>query len=266
MRVCLISPLFIRAALLLLLPLLVSCKSLFPKPDEQRGDSDSSESEAFAEDSPEEGLAVEQGYNDEIGFLIGRLTERNQERLNSGDASRQREALVALALEMEGKSGTDCSAFVHSLYLALGYNLLDRSPGLSHLNRTFLIHQYLVDHGTITTESPPQLGDLVFFDDTYRPRNRPKLEGNPLTHVGIVVQVDTDHTAHFLHGGNSSGRIRRAYINLKHPSSYQDGKGKILNSFLIRRSYDANNRLTAQRFNSFGRIIGVGRKAEESSS
>ena len=241
-----------------LLPcLFFSCVSLSPKTDEPPTTSSPLDTEEESSLEDVQGLAVEQGHNDEIGFLIGRLSERNKERLESEDAARQREALIALALEMDGNRGTDCSAFVHTLYLAVGYDLLDKSPDLIGLNRTLLIHQYLVRHGTITTQSPPQPGDLVFFDDTYRPRNRPVLRGNPLTHVGIVVQVDADHTAHFLHGGNSSGRIQRAYLNLLRPDVYKDSNGKILNSYLVSRRYDPNNRLTAQRFNSFGRIIGA---------
>ena len=51
-----------------------------------------------------------------------------------------------------------------------------------------------------------------------------------LTHIAIVVQIDSDGTVHMVHLGGSG--ITNLYLNLDFPNQHQTSSGKVLNSFL----------------------------------
>ena len=69
----------------------------------------------------------------------------------------------------------------------------------------------------------PDPGDLVFFDNTYD-RNGNGRRDDPLTHIGIVLDVDDDGTIAVAHGGTSKGRTL-LYMNLYTPAVRRDDEG-----------------------------------------
>src|SRR5690606_39104519 len=86
----------------------------------------------------------------------------------------------------------DCSGFVSAVFSAAGVpmdhvvaTLWDRAEQLDALHY-----------------GDPWVGDLVFFDDTWD-RNGNGLWDDPLTHVGLVIDVEPDGTVLFAHSGTS---------------------------------------------------------------
>ena len=82
----------------------------------------------------------------------------------------------------------------------------------------------------------PDVGDLIFFDNTYD-RNKNGRWDDMLTHIAVVVDVDADGTILFAHSGTSKGRSL-ASMNLLRPHDAHDEAGKRLNDALRRKRSD----------------------------
>ena len=96
--------------------------------------------------------------------------------------------------------------------------------------------------------SQPQVGDLVFFNNTTRATKggSKKL----ITHVGIVSKVNEDGSVEFLH--NTGGRNVVSVMNLSLPNDHQIA-GKKVNAYIISRCKDSSC-LVSNRFSGYGRV------------
>ena len=96
--------------------------------------------------------------------------------------------------------------------------------------------------------SQPQVGDLVFFNNTTRAtKGRSK---KLITHVGIVSKVNKDGSVEFLH--NTGGRNVVSVMNLSLPNDHQIA-GKKVNAYIISRCKDSSC-LVSNRFSGYGRV------------
>ncbi len=94
----------------------------------------------------------------------------------------------------------------------------------------------------------PNIGDLVFFEDTIAGMKR-RIGAQNITHVGIVTKIDEDKTVHFIH--NIGGKNVMGALNLEHPKSAKLGK-KIVNTPLKRCPRSQQNEcLSGALFSSF---------------
>lgn len=95
----------------------------------------------------------------------------------------------------------------------------------------------------------PQVGDLVFFNNTTRQTKGAKNK-ELITHVGIVSKVKEDGTVEFLH--NVRGKNIKSVMNLDNPDAKTKGKTAI-NDYIIARCKSASC-LTSNRFSGFGKV------------
>ena len=96
--------------------------------------------------------------------------------------------------------------------------------------------------------SQPQVGDLVFFNNTTRATKggSKKL----ITHVGIVSKVNEDGSVEFLH--NIRGKNVLSVMNLSLPNDHKIA-GKKVNAYIISRCKDSSC-LVSNRFSGYGRV------------
>ena len=135
----------------------------------------------------------------------------------------------------------DCSGFVLT-----AFGLADIS--LSGNTRS-LFEMASQEERLVTTPSP---GDVVFFDNTYD-RNKNHRLDDPLTHIAIVVGVDSDETVQMVHLGGSG--ITDLVMNVAHPTEHKSPEGKMWNSYLrVNRKGEVSPRLTGQLFRSYARF------------
>jgi cell wall-associated NlpC family hydrolase len=118
----------------------------------------------------------------------------------------------------------DCSGFAAAIYNRAGAPLSGNTASMWALAQ---------DLGNTHKKKRPQIGDLIFFDNTWD-RNKNGRWDDTLTHVAVVVDVHADGTVLFAHSGTSKGRSL-AYLNLLRPGDAKDESGKVLNEYLRRR-------------------------------
>ena len=99
---------------------------------------------------------------------------------------------------------------------------------------TRALHAWCVASDRMVEEPAP--GDLVFFDDTWD-RDDDGRRNDSLTHVGVVVDIDSAGRVHFIHVG--SRKIKEGVLDREHPGDRRDASGAPLNSPLrVRRRRD----------------------------
>lgn len=130
----------------------------------------------------------------------------------------------------------DCQGTVARIYWSQGIDVTkgyDR-PEFARLNggvpRIFYTYK---GENRVSFSKRPGPGDIVFFDNTWD-ANGDARWNDPMTHVGIVEDVDPDGTVSVIH--HCSSGIKRYKLNLEKPTIYQDESGKVLNSFIRRQS------------------------------
>lgn len=96
--------------------------------------------------------------------------------------------------------------------------------------------------------SQPQVGDLVFFNNTTKATKggSKKL----ITHVGIVSKVNEDGSVEFLH--NIRGKNVLSVMNLSLPNDHKIA-GKQVNDYIISKCNDSSC-LVSNRFSGYGRV------------
>ncbi len=119
----------------------------------------------------------------------------------------------------------DCSGFVNAAHAIAG-------DDLAHRNTAGMV-AYAKSLGVYEPVGSPGQGDTVFWDNTHDRNGNGRLD-DTFTHVGIVERVDEDGTLHLIHLGSKG--VVRIRMNLLRPGDYKDDNGKILNSFLRRRT------------------------------
>jgi len=181
----------------------------------------------------------------------------------------KREKLVEYALKFNGhirvkknkKFRNDCSGFVRSVYDNFDIELYNTSKvkkGKKWLNGTEIIYNFVKDNGKVFKKGKPNVGDIIFFDNT-TDRNRDGRVNDKFTHIAIIVKVNKNGTIHYIHKSNRGINIQK--LNLRHSNKayIKHGKKKIkVNSYLRkRRKNDKRNTpyLSSQLFRSFGSLF-----------
>ncbi len=161
-----------------------------------------------------------------------------------------REAIVENAMMYLGKrDGGDCSGFVNLINLKTGrpfYNEKELSASFDNARKSRAMFNLMSKKGNAYEARLPNLGDLVFFENTER-RATPKTKkivksktkngkkeivqkkapvpnvAENITHVGIVTKVEADGTVEFIH--HSNGKNILDYMNFNYPMlTHKDGK------------------------------------------
>ena len=126
-----------------------------------------------------------------------------------------------------GRRSMNCTGLVQACFDVLG---CDERPTGS----TRDLHAWCVAQERMT--DTPEPGDLVFFDDTWD-RDRDGRRDDPLTHVGVVVDLLTGGRLRFVHVG--SRKLKAGFLHEGRPGDKRDEDGNTLNSPLrVRRKRD----------------------------
>ena len=148
----------------------------------------------------------------------------------------------------------DCAGVTRAIYLSHGHDLYGGSGGDGHANGVRLIYDHVRKHGQIHRGPAVRQGDLVFFDNTWD-FNEDGMLNDPLTHVGIIEEVEGDGTVVFI--SRVSKAIERYRMNLHAPNAVRGSDGRILNDYLRRKKPGdprGTGYLTGQLFAGFGSL------------
>jgi len=169
----------------------------------------------------------------------------------------QRLLLVSLARQAVGKARitkktgarADCSGTMRALFaqarIPLGGILKSRDD-----NDVKTIYRYVQKYGKIL-KSGPEIGDFVFFHNTYN-LSKSGLMNDALTHIGIIEKIDRD-TIYFIHHLGKS--IIRSRMNLAQPKLSRCPKTQERINHVLRRSQGEQKSYTAgELFAGFGRL------------
>ena len=162
-------------------------------------------------------------------------------------------------LEMDGKKFPwDCSGTVLGSLWKAGLDVTGEygsfdGNGVNRLHEIAVVHE--LDYDLLL----PEIGDIIFWDNTYD-RNGDLKWNDPLTHTGVVVGVDSNGTISYVHHDYRRG-IVVAHMNLLYPLSQfailPDGTRTEINSPLRMNSdryLNPTRWLSSHLFRSFGRI------------
>ena len=120
--------------------------------------------------------------------------------------------------------------------------------------RVTMLYADMEDLGWIHHEAIPYPGDIVFFDRTYDSNGNGRPD-DELSHIAVVIDVDTDGTVHMVH--RSSSGIKPLTMNLRTPHQHKRGD-KEVNSYLAARGYGAEGRqLAGELWRAFATVEGV---------
>jgi hypothetical protein len=159
----------------------------------------------------------------------------------------------AKTIASEGRRITyDCAGVTRAIFLKHGIDLYDGNAVDSDANGVRLIHAHMQQHGRLHQSPTPHPGDLVFFDNTWDFNGDGELN-DPLTHVGVVEQIDPDGTVIFI--SRVAAAIQRYRMNLSRPHLHKTAEGRILNDYLRRKhptDPEDRGRLTGELFSFFG--------------
>ncbi len=229
----------IRACLGVLVALgLVGCapkQELAPQTtQETKSSTASSTPMMYLEDRPTKELAV---VEEETRFSLRPLPELTR-----------RELIVQNAMNYLGKrDGGDCSGFVSLINAESGfpfYHNDELSRYYDNARKSRAMFNMMSKQGNAFETSLPNIGDLVFFENTERkPAVKTKTKGKKvvktpavqvaenITHVGIVTHVDKDGTVEFIH--HSNGKNILDYMNFNYPM-LTNKDGKKINTYMKR--------------------------------
>lgn len=149
----------------------------------------------------------------------------------------------------------DCAGVTRAIFLEHGIDLYRSSHPEVNANGVRLIHNHVRQHGMLHQDLDVRPGDLVFFDNTWD-FNGDGLLNDPLTHVGIVEQVEPDETVIFI--SRVAGAVARYRMNLSQPHVHKTAEGRLLNDYIRRkRPTDPENtaRLTGELFSFYGNLL-----------
>lgn len=137
----------------------------------------------------------------------------------------------------------DCIGTVAAIFYAAGIDLQSkyaRAPGRNGVSK---FYNFLKSSESITDDKLPEVGDVVFWDNTWDYNGNGKFGDDPLTHVGIVTKIDPDGTVHYVHEHRLDGIVVER-MNLYYPDVRYDAAGKELNSPMHANSnYNKRNNL-----------------------
>ena len=148
----------------------------------------------------------------------------------------------------------DCAGVTRAVYLSQGTDLYEGSERSSQANGVGLIYEHVRKYGRIHRGPQVRPGDLVFFDNTWD-FNGDGILNDPLTHVGVVENVEENGTVVFI--SRVSNAIERYRMNLRRPNAVRGSDGRLLNDYMRRKQPGdppATGYLTGQLFAGFGRL------------
>ncbi len=128
-----------------------------------------------------------------------------------------------------------------------------RDAGYPMRGRVTMLYADMEAQGWVHHEQIPYPGDIVFFDRTYDSNGNGRPD-DKLSHIAIVIDVDTDGTVHMVH--RSSSGIKPLTMNLRYPHQHKRGD-KVVNSYLAARNYGAEGRqLAGELWTAFATVEG----------
>lgn len=189
--------------------------------------------------------------------------ERNTFSLRLVPELSRREAIVQNAMMYLGKrDGGDCSGFVSLVNVKTGspfYKEKELSQSFDNARKSRAMFNLMSKKGNAFETRLPNIGDLVFFEDTERhhgvkvqtqTKDKSKAKGKGktpvkqqpvkqpvvnvaenITHVGIVTKVEVDGTVEFIH--HSNGKNILDYMNFTYPM-LTNKDGKKINTYMKR--------------------------------
>jgi len=162
----------------------------------------------------------------------------------------------ARTITREGKRiAYDCAGVARAVYLEHGIDLYRATSREVNANGVRLIHNHVHQHGVLHRRPDVKPGDLVFFDNTWD-FNGDGEANDPLTHIGIVEEVEPDGTVVFI--SRVASAIERYRMNLEQPHIHRTGDGRVLNDY-IRRKHPTDlidtPRLTGELFAFYGNLL-----------
>lgn len=202
-----------------------------------------------------------QSEQDRVGLTTG---TRGETCCVMARGTSKQTALVQAATRFLGRSfirlngrsySSDCSGLVQAVYAAKEVNLYTGLGELDGGNGVGRIYAYIMRYGRIHYGPTVYPGDLVFFHNTWD-FNGDGLPNDPLTHVGVVEQVERDGTVTFV-SWVSSG-VERYRMNLQYPNVHKSGNGRLLNDYLRRKTpgdSPTTRYLSGQLFAAFGTLL-----------
>jgi hypothetical protein len=149
----------------------------------------------------------------------------------------------------------DCAGVARAIFLEHGIDLYRGDVYDSKGNGVRLIYNHVRRHGVLHHGSDVHPGDLVFFDNTWDFNGDGK-PNDPLTHVGIVEQLEPDGTVVFI--SRVADAIERYRMNVTQPHVHKTSQGRVLNDYIRRkRPTDPHNtaRLTGELFSFYGNLL-----------
>jgi cell wall-associated NlpC family hydrolase len=148
----------------------------------------------------------------------------------------------------------DCAGFVMAVLADAGLDLTASLPARERgEGGVSLLYRMARQRGLLHRHKVPQLGDLVFFDNTWD-RNSNGRADDLLTHVGIVERVDPDGTVTLVHHVRRG--VLRYKMNLFRPDERRDpATGKVLNHHLRLGVASDELRLTGQLYHAFASLL-----------
>jgi hypothetical protein len=159
----------------------------------------------------------------------------------------------AKTVESNGKHiDYDCAGVARAIYLTQGIDLYEGAERDSNANGVRRIYNHVAARGRIHRGPVVHPGDLVFFDNTWD-YNGDGRDNDPLTHVGIVEQVESDGTIVFI--SRVAEAIERYRMNLSQPHVHRTADGRVLNDHMRRKRWSdgkGTRYLTGELFAAFG--------------
>ncbi|MCF7929622.1 MAG: CHAP domain-containing protein [Spirochaetales bacterium] len=183
---------------------------------------------------------------------VSGLSPRRQ-RLYDG----ARRVLGRNELTINGKGfPLDCTGVVMAIYWYAGIDItkdFSRYQG----NGVRRLYMSLRERGLLYDPAAPQIGDIIFWDNTYD-RNRDGKWNDELTHVGMVVRVYNNGTVDYIHHNYVKGVVLER-MTLNYPDTHileHNDKNYLLNSQLrMKRDRHINPAywLSSHLYRAFGR-------------
>jgi hypothetical protein len=114
----------------------------------------------------------------------------------------------------------DCSGFVSAVMTAAGANMWGSVRSL---------HDRAEELDAMRWDAVPMVGDLVFFDDTHDYDEDGNFD-DPLTHIGVILDVDPNGVATFAQGGTRRGKTL-GRISIQQPE-INKLRGTLVNTYV----------------------------------
>ncbi|MGP1534188.1 MAG: NlpC/P60 family protein [Campylobacter sp.] len=163
-------------------------------------------------------------------------------------------ALLDLMQKYVGKrDGGDCSGFVTLINKKFNRDFFDEKELDKFYTKRGLKSEAmfkLYESKNLIAFDDPQVGDLIFFNNTTRGTKNNK-KAKIVTHVGIVSSVEKDGTVAFTH--HTKGKNMVDFMNLNDKNTRKKGK-KELNSYVVSCKNKSTSCLASNRFSGFGKV------------